>query len=66
MADKKPIKKAPQISLEEYNKIKEKKAKDKLKLSFPWPVRFFIILPIGYFIFLVTYYLLHIRFTAEH
>lgn len=58
--------KAPQMSLEEYNKIKEKRAASKLKLHFPLPVKLFLLLPIAYFIFLLCYYLLHVRFVATH
>jgi len=66
MAEKNDPKKATQLSLDEYNKIKEKRALSRLKLHFPLPVKFFLILPIGYFLFLVVYYLIHIRFAAEH
>ena len=66
MAEKEKNKRPPQMSLEEYNKIKEKKAQSKLKLHFPWPVKFFLIFPATYLIFLLAYFLFHIRFTAEH
>jgi hypothetical protein len=66
MAEKKPVKKAPQMSLEEYNKVKEQRAKHKLKLQFPLVVKLFLLLPLGYFIFLITYYLAYLRFTAQH
>lgn len=66
MAENKANKKAPQMSLDEYNKVKEKRAASKLKLQFPLPIKFFLLLPIAYFIFLICYYLLHIRFAATH
>jgi hypothetical protein len=59
-------KKAKQLSIEEYNKIKGKLAKSKLKLSFPWIIRVCFIVPIVYCIFLVIYYLIQLRFIAEH
>jgi hypothetical protein len=65
MAEKQPKKKS-QLSLDEYNKIKEKRAQSKLKLHFPWPVKLFILLPVGYIAFLIVYYLLHLRFATEH
>ncbi len=65
MAQEQTKKKTTQLSLEEYNKIKEKQAKSKLKLHFPWTVKFFLIFPALYLIFLVAYYLLYIRFVAQ-
>jgi hypothetical protein len=58
--------KGKQLSLEEYAKIKEKLAKSKLKLSFPWIIKICFIVPLVYVLFLVLYYLIHIRFVAEH
>jgi len=58
--------KAKQLSLDEYAKIKEKLAKSKLKLNFPWIIKFCFIVPLIYCIFLVIYYLLQLRFLAEH
>ena len=66
MAEQKNVKKAPQISLEEYNKVKEKRAQSKLKLHFPLGVKIFVILPLLYFVFLIVYYLLYIRFATTH
>lgn len=66
MADKKPVKKTPQLSLEEYNKIKEKRAKSKLQVHFPWWIKMFLIGPIVYFVFMVVYYIIYIRFVADH
>lgn len=58
-------KKARQLSLEEYNKIKEKRAKSKLKLHFPWPIKLVIAVPFFYCLFLIVYYLTYIRWAAE-
>lgn len=66
MANKKEAKKEPQLSLEEYNKVKEQRAKSKLKLHFPWGVKFFLIFPAVYVLFLIVYYLMYIRFATEH
>jgi hypothetical protein len=59
-------KKAAQYNLEQYNKIKEKRVKDRLKLQWPFLIKLFMALPLGYFAFLITYYLVYIRFTPEH
>jgi len=59
-------KKTKQLTIEEYNKIKGKLAKSKLKLSFPWIIKLCFILPLGYCAFLVIYYLVQLRFIAEH
>jgi hypothetical protein len=66
MADQKNNKKAPQLTLEEYNKVKEKNAQSKLKLQFPLLIKLLLGVPITYFLFLVVYYLMHIRFATEH
>ena len=58
--------KAKQLSLEEYAKIKEKLAKSKLKLTFPWIIKVCFILPAAYCVFLIIYYLAQLRFLAEH
>jgi len=59
-------KKAKQISIEEYTKVKEKLAKSKLKLTFPWIIKICFIAPLLYCLFLVIYYLAQLRFIAEH
>jgi len=58
--------KTKQLSLEEYAKIKGKLAKSKLKLSFPWIIKFCFIVPALYCVFLIVYYLAQLRFVAEH
>lgn len=55
-----------QLSLAEYAKIKEKLAKSKLKLSFPWIIKACFIIPLLYVAFLIIYYLVHLRFLPEH
>ena len=55
-----------QLSLEEYAKIKEKLAKSKLKLSFPLIIKVCFIIPLLYAVFLIIYYLVHLRFLPEH
>ena len=52
--------------MEEYSKIKEKLAKSKLKLSFPGIIKALFIVPLVYCAFLIIYYLVHLRFLAEH
>jgi hypothetical protein len=65
MADKnKP--KTTQLGLDEYNKIKEKRAKDRLKLQFPLFIKLFVFLPIAYLVFLMAFYLIYIRFATDH
>ena len=66
MADKAPVVKKSQVTLEEYLKIKEKRANSKLKLHFPLMVRLIVAVPAGYFIFLVIYFLIYLRFLPEH
>ena len=58
--------KSKQLSLEEYAKIKTKLAKSKLKLTFPWIIKACFIVPLVYVLFLVIYYIAHLRFLAEH
>jgi len=66
MADKPNKMKAKQLSLEEYAKIKEKLAKSRLKLTFPWIIKLCFIVPILYCVFLIFYYLFQLRFLAQH
>ena len=65
MADK-AVPKKIQISLEDYLKVKEKQAKSKLKLHFPMLVKVIVGIPAGYLIFLIVYFLIYLRFVAEH
>ena len=66
MAEAKPnTKKAKQLSLAEYAKVKEKLAKSKLKLNFPLFIKACFIIPLAYVIFLIIYYLAQLRFIAE-
>lgn len=55
-----------QLTLEEYSKIKEKLNISKLKLNFPWIIKACFIIPIVYGLFLLIYYLINLRFLAEH
>jgi len=64
MASRSP--KNKQLSLEEYAKIKEKLTKSKLKLTFPWKIKILFLIPLFYGMFLIAYYILHLRFLAEH
>jgi len=67
MTTNKPAsKKVKQLTMEEYSKIKEKLAKSKLKLSFPGIIKALFIVPLVYCAFLIIYYLVHLRFLAEH
>ena len=58
--------KAKQLSLKEYAKIKEKLAKSKLKLTFPWIIKVCFIVPLSYGVFLIIYYLFQLRFITGH
>ncbi len=60
-----PLKKN-QLSLEEYLKIKEARAKSRLKLHFPMMVKVILFIPIVYFVFILVYFIVQIRFIAEH
>ncbi|MDE2222118.1 MAG: hypothetical protein KGK03_03495 [Candidatus Omnitrophica bacterium] len=66
MATAQKSSKQKQLSLKEYAKIKEKLAKSKLKLTFPWIIKVCFIIPAVYCVFLIIYYLVHLRFLAEH
>ena len=66
MAETTPSSKKSQISLDEYLKINEKRAKSKLKLQFPMIVKIIVMIPVGYLAFLVIYFLIYLRFVAEH
>lgn len=65
MADQKTPPKAKQLTLEEYAKVKEKIAKSRLQLQFPWIIKICFIIPVAYCLFLVFYYVLYLRFIAE-
>ena len=58
--------KAKQLSLQEYAKIKEKLAKSKLRLTFPWIIKVCFIVPLVYCAFLIVYYLAQLRFLSVH
>ncbi|MDE2009492.1 MAG: hypothetical protein KGJ09_05365 [Candidatus Omnitrophica bacterium] len=58
--------KTKQISLKEYAKIKEKLAKSRLKLTFPWIIKVCFIIPVVYCVFLIVYFLAHLRYLAQH
>jgi hypothetical protein len=62
----KPEEKKSQISIDDYLKLKEKRAKSKLKLHFPMALKVIFAVPAVYFLFLMFYFLLHLRFLAEH
>ncbi len=67
MADtSKPNKKITQLSLADYLKVKEKRAKSKLQLNFPPLVLLIIAIPAAYVIFMILYFVLHLRFLAQH
>ena len=66
MAQTNENKKAKQLSLEEYSKVKEKRAKSRLQLQFPLIIKICFIVPVAYCAFLIIYYLLYLRFIAEH
>ena len=66
MANPSPDVKKKQIDLAAYLKIKEARMKSKMKLHFPMMVKAIIAVPAAYFIFLVVYFLLYLRFVAEH
>ena len=66
MADKPAASgKDKQIPLAEYLKIREKNAKNKLKLHYSPTVLMIIAVPAGYFIFLIVYFLVYLRFVAQ-
>lgn len=66
MADKPPGAPKSQVGLEEYLKTREKRAKNKMKLRFPMWVVFLTAIPAAYLVFLIIYFLVRLRFLAEH
>ena len=66
MADTAKAPKKDQLTLEQYMKVKEKLAKSKLKLHVPLLVKVIIGLPMAYILFLMVYFVLYLRFVAEH
>ncbi len=63
LTNTKPVK---QLSLDEYAKVKGKLTQSKLKLNFPLIIKSCFIVPIVYGLFLVIYYVAHLRFLPEH
>ncbi len=59
-------KKSTKLSLTEYTKLKDKIGKSKLKLQFPLMIKLAIALPLTYLLFMVIYYIIHLRHLAEH
>ena len=55
-----------QLTPEEYAKIKEKRAKSKLQLNFPPLIIACALIPLAYLVFMVSYYVLHLRLLAQH
>ena len=66
MADKPSGAPKTQIDLVAYAKSKEKRAKDRMKLRFPKWVILITAVPAAYLVFMVVYFLVHLRFVAEH
>jgi hypothetical protein len=62
MADKKTT----QLTMQEYLKIKAQVNKSKLKLKFPLALKIIMAIPLVYVLFLIIYYLVHVRMLAEH
>ena len=54
-------KKAEKLTIEEYQKLKAKKAKIRFSYSFPWPVKIALALPTLFFIILVLGYAVYIH-----
>lgn len=54
------------LSIDQYLKVKEKRANDKLKLHLPNFVKVIVIIPTVYLVFLIIYFLMHIRQLPEH
>lgn len=65
MAEQKAPKKN-QLSLDEYQKIKVKRAKSRLQLNIPPLVHAIVAVPAVFLTFIILYYLIHVRFLAEH
>ena len=65
MADK-PATPKPQLGIEEYLKSKEKRAKSKLQLHIPPVVKWVVAVPAAYAVFLILYFIFHLRFLPEH
>ncbi len=59
-------KKSTKLSLVEYAKLKEKIGKSKLQLHFPLMIKLAIAVPLAYLLFMLIYYIVHLRHLAEH
>ncbi len=55
-----------QMTLDEYKKVKEQYAKNKLKLQFPMLIKCVIGIPVAYLLFLFIYFLVYVRFAGDH
>jgi len=53
----KPAASKPKFNIAEYNKGKELREKNRLKLFFPTMVKVLVAIPVIYFIFLIVYFL---------
>ena len=66
MADKNPKPPKAQLSIEEYMHSKAVRSKNKLKLHFPLAIKILLVFPALYILFLIIYFLMHLRFLSEH
>ena len=51
----------PKLSLSDYQKLKTKESHKRLKLDFPWPVLAAILVPVVFFIILLLGYIIYVR-----
>ncbi len=65
-AKKEPGAKKPKVSIAQYLKSKDARAKQKLKLHFPWAVRILLGLPLLILVFLLLYFVFKVRFLSEY
>lgn len=56
------VKKNEKIPYQEYQKLKEKEAKRRFKISFyPWPVLIYLLIPAAIFILAMIWYFVNIK-----
>ena len=61
-----PTIKNEQLSLSQYQDLKEKKGKRKKWIDLPWPVKLIFAVPLLFFVVLLLSYIFYIRRFATH
>ena len=66
MAEKTQAPKKTQLTLSEYLKVKEQRARNKLKLHYPLYIKILIAIPIVYICVTVVIFIVRVRFLSDH